>query len=170
MPNEVIQKYWPANGLCGRCFICLRPPPLFLWTSLTHCIHVYSLLINTGKGGGEGELNKTIEKVRESIVQKAGWKYQHDWRYIPSIITINVPVVFMARHIMILMGATSLRGALRGPENRDFFGPWNGTSEASAIWAQKSRWKVEIGRTGYQKKRNFALISSLGFGKREKIC
>ena len=22
-----------------------------------------------------------------------------------------------------------------GPENRDFFGPWNGTSEASAIWA-----------------------------------
>ncbi len=26
-----------------------------------------------------------------------------------------------------------------GPENGDFFGPWNGTSEASAIWAQKSR-------------------------------
>jgi hypothetical protein len=30
--------------------------------------------------------------------------------------------------------------------------------------------EVEIGRTGYQKKRNFALISSLAFGKREKIC
>jgi hypothetical protein len=41
---------------------------------------------------------------------------------------------------MVLRGATSLRGALEGvdPENRDFFGPWNGTSEASAIWAPKS--------------------------------
>ncbi len=41
---------------------------------------------------------------------------------------------------MILRVATSLRGALEGvdPENRDFFGPWNGTSAASAIWAQKS--------------------------------
>ncbi len=41
---------------------------------------------------------------------------------------------------MIFRGATSLREALEGvgPENRDFFGPWNGTSEASAIWAQKS--------------------------------
>jgi hypothetical protein len=35
---------------------------------------------------------------------------------------------------MILRGATSLQGALEGvgPENLDFFGPWNGTSEASA--------------------------------------
>jgi hypothetical protein len=41
------------------------------------------------------------------------------------IITINVPVVFMAQYVMILRGATSLRGALEGvcPENRDFFGP-----------------------------------------------
>ncbi len=40
-------------------------------------------------------------------------------------ITINVPVVFMVRYVMILRGATSLRGALEGvgPENRDFFGP-----------------------------------------------
>ncbi len=46
----------------------------------------------------------------------------------------------MARYVMILRGATSLRGALEGvgPENQDLFGPWNGTSEASAIWAQKS--------------------------------
>jgi hypothetical protein len=31
----------------------------------------------------------------------------------------------MARYVMILRGATSLRGALEGvgPENRDFFGP-----------------------------------------------
>ncbi len=41
---------------------------------------------------------------------------------------------------MVLRGATSMRGVLEGvsPENRKFFGPWNGTSEASAIWAQKS--------------------------------
>ncbi len=41
------------------------------------------------------------------------------------IIAINVPVVFMARYLMVLRGATSLRGALEevGPENRDFFGP-----------------------------------------------
>ncbi len=52
----------------------------------------------------------------------------------------NVPVVFMARYLMVLRGATSLRGALEGvgPENQDFFGSWNGTSEASAIWAQKN--------------------------------
>jgi hypothetical protein len=42
---------------------------------------------------------------------------------LPS--TFNVPVVFMARYVMILGGATSLQGALEGvgPKNRDFFGP-----------------------------------------------
>jgi hypothetical protein len=47
------------------------------------------------------------------------------------IITINVPVVFMARYLMVLRGATSLRGALEGvgPEIKTFLG----------IWAQKSR-------------------------------
>jgi hypothetical protein len=42
-----------------------------------------------------------------------------------SFLTINVPVVFMARYVMVLRGATSLRGALEGvgAENRDFFGP-----------------------------------------------
>ncbi len=41
------------------------------------------------------------------------------------LITINVPVVYMARYVMVLKRATSLRGALEGvgPENRDFFGP-----------------------------------------------
>jgi hypothetical protein len=45
----------------------------------------------------------------------------------------------MARYVMVLRGATSLRGALEGvgPKNRDFFGPWNGTSEASDILGQK---------------------------------
>ncbi len=43
---------------------------------------------------------------------------------------------------MVLRRATSLRGAFEGvdPENQDFFGPWNGTREASAIWAQKKSW------------------------------
>jgi hypothetical protein len=43
------------------------------------------------------------------------------------VLTINVPVVFMARYVMVLRSATALRGALEGvgPENRDF-------------WAQKS--------------------------------
>ncbi len=42
-----------------------------------------------------------------------------------DLLTINVPVVFMARYVMVLRSATSLRGALEGvgPENRDFFGP-----------------------------------------------
>ncbi len=40
-------------------------------------------------------------------------------------LTINVPVVRMARDVMILMGANPFRGALEGvgPKNRDFFGP-----------------------------------------------
>ncbi len=36
-------KNWPVKGLCGRCFICLRPPPL-LWPHtpfpLTQCTRV----------------------------------------------------------------------------------------------------------------------------------
>jgi hypothetical protein len=48
------------------------------------------------------------------------------------LITINVPVVFMARYVMVLRGATSLRGALEGVGQR-------GEGEGSAIWAQKSR-------------------------------
>ncbi len=40
-------------------------------------------------------------------------------------ISINVPVVFMVRYVIVLRSATSLRGALErvGPENQDFFGP-----------------------------------------------
>jgi hypothetical protein len=41
------------------------------------------------------------------------------------VLTINVPVVFMGRYVMVLRGATSLQGAMEGvgPENQDFFGP-----------------------------------------------
>ncbi len=40
-------------------------------------------------------------------------------------VTINVPVVYMARDVMILMRANPLQGPLEevGPENRDFLGP-----------------------------------------------
>jgi hypothetical protein len=43
--------------------------------------------------------------------------YRKMWPY--EKLTNNVPVVFMARYVMILRGATSLRGALEGvgPEN-----------------------------------------------------
>jgi hypothetical protein len=40
-------------------------------------------------------------------------------------VVVNIPVVFMARYVMVLRGATSLLGALEGvgPENLNFFGP-----------------------------------------------
>ncbi len=56
--------------------------------------------------------------------------------------TIKVPVVYRARDLMILMRAPSITRAIgrgRGPEIRDSFCPLMATSEASAIWAQKSR-------------------------------
>jgi hypothetical protein len=49
---------------------------------LIDCIRVYSILIHTGKGGGE-EL--TREKVRGAMVHKASRKYQH----VQSIISIK---------------------------------------------------------------------------------
>ena len=55
-------------------------------------------------------------------------------------LTINVPVVFMARYVMTLRGATSLRGALEGvgPENRDFLGPEMALASLVPFRAQKS--------------------------------
>jgi hypothetical protein len=47
----------------------------------------------------------------------------------------------MARYVMVLRGATSLRGALEGlgPENRDFLGPeWHEQSECH-LGPKKSR-------------------------------
>ncbi len=58
----------------------MTPYPL---PPFTHFIRVYSTLIRTGKGGrGGGEL--TREKVRGTIVHKAGRKYQHDQLYLQS--------------------------------------------------------------------------------------
>jgi hypothetical protein len=81
-----------------------------------------------------------------------------------KLLTIHVPVVFMARYVMVLRGATSLRGALEGegPENLDFFGPWNGTSEAKQVpFGPK---KVEIFRAQICKR-----LRSPGIDSKESI-
>ncbi len=53
-----------CKGTLRQVFICLRPrtpyPP-----PLTHCIHVYSILIHTGRGGG-GELKKPVRREEYS--------------------------------------------------------------------------------------------------------
>ncbi len=52
-------------------------------------------------------------------------KYHFSLRIKYFKFTINVPVVYMARDVMILMRENPFRGPLEGvgPENRDFFGP-----------------------------------------------
>jgi hypothetical protein len=63
-----------------------------------------------------------------NIAQRLGSNLYYSIYFMLFLITINVPVVFMARYVMFLRGATSLRGALEGvgPENeisRVPFGP-----------------------------------------------
>ncbi len=88
---------------------------------------------------GEGSAPPSEALLRgRSQLSGAGAYLTEEENYI---LTINVPVVYMARYryVLVLRCATSLRGALEGvgPENRDFLGPEMATSEASAIWAQK---------------------------------
>jgi hypothetical protein len=63
----------------------------------------------------------TVEKLDILSV----WKYTI--KYVKRL-TINVPVVFMALYVMVLRGATSLRGALEGM----------GPEKSRLFWAQKS--------------------------------
>jgi hypothetical protein len=72
--------------------------------------------------GGGGRWFAELSSPSYPSVGFQGWMVGGSHSYI---ITIYVPVVFMARYVMILRGATSLRGALEGlgPEYRDFFGP-----------------------------------------------
>ncbi len=65
------------------------------------------------------EKNNFIVKILTSLQGQwssiiTGWATSK-----PKLLTINVPVVFMARCVMVLRSATSLRGALEGvgPEN-----------------------------------------------------
>ncbi len=97
------------------------------------------------RGAHASQAVKCQKKAWKSIHWISGYKIEVK----KDVITINVPVVFMAWYVMVLRSATSLRGALEGvgPENWDFFGPWNGMSEASAIWAQKSRDDVALLKT-----------------------
>ncbi len=74
-------KNWPVKGLCGRCFICLRPPPL-PWPHIPpplHTVYVYAVYLFTQEKGG-GEL--TSEKVRGAIVAQSRSK-------IPTWLTVS---------------------------------------------------------------------------------
>ena len=127
---------WPWKGLKEASgwyyFICQLASP-YSFAIIVRCTRIYS---RQGWSRQFFTFHNPLSCFDEYLQPGSIKKYVH-------IITINVPVVFMAQYVMILRGATSLRGALErvGPENRDFFGPWNGTSEASAIWAQ-SYWYI----------------------------
>ncbi len=77
--------------------------------------------------------------------------------YLKGIITINVPVVHIARNVMILIQEIFITRAMEvvGPEIETFLGPDMATSEASVIWAQT----IQIAffdclRPGWHKARN----------------
>jgi hypothetical protein len=57
------------------------------------------LLFTQGRGKGGGEFNP--RGLEGQLFTKLGRKYQYDLMYLQSIIAINVPVVFMARYVMI---------------------------------------------------------------------
>ncbi len=80
-----LKNFWPVKGLCGIYLSAWgqEPHP----SPLTHCILVYGILVHTGKGGGGGEL--TREKVRGTMLHKAGRKYQHNWLHLQSINSIK---------------------------------------------------------------------------------
>jgi hypothetical protein len=59
-----------------------------------------------------------------------------------GVITINVPVVYMAQDVMTFMRENQFREPLAGvgPENRDFFGPSNGNERSEChLGPKKSR-------------------------------
>jgi hypothetical protein len=69
-------------------------------------------------------LSSYCKICRGAILSEKNFIYMYKDKFTKTVITINVPVVFMARYVMILRGATSLLRALEevGPENQDFFG------------------------------------------------
>ncbi len=84
-------QYNPSTSKCTWRHRCLSVwGPLHSYDPILPTPHtvsvctLYSILIHTGKGG---EL--TRERVRGSMLHKAGSKYQHDWLYLQSINSIK---------------------------------------------------------------------------------
>ncbi len=111
------------------------------------CIHGY--LHYSIVGGGGGGLPTTPHTLNTSSHNTAArrpphpcYTQQHTTKHSSTRVhkTTNVPVVFMALILNGFEGCKIItRGIGRGgPWKSRLFGPWNGTSEASAIWAQKS--------------------------------
>ncbi len=87
-------------------------------------IHLYRCHLS----GGINQRGVMLECTRHATSVQRCW-----------IITINVPVVYIARDVMILMRENQFRGPLKGlgPENRDFFGPWNGNNRSECHLGSK---------------------------------
>ncbi len=74
------------------------------------------------------------------------YKYRYFKSWLKLNITNNIPVVYMARDIVILKRANPLQGILEevGPENRDFLGIGFAPikiikSKANAFWVPKEK-------------------------------
>jgi len=69
--------------------------------------------------GGQGASSPALSPSPAGCMLCSHTVYHNHNHKPKNILTNNVPVVFMARYIMVLRGATSLRGALEGvgPEN-----------------------------------------------------
>ncbi len=63
------------------------------------------------------------------------------------MLTINVPVVYMARDVMILMRPNLFRGPLEGvcPKNLDFLGHGNGNKRSEECHLSPKKWEGERG-------------------------
>ncbi len=80
MQNVFIKKL-TCKGTLRQVLICLRPKTTYL-LPLARCMHVYRILIHTGKGGGAVEPESRLE---EQQFTKLDRKYQHGWLYLKSI-------------------------------------------------------------------------------------
>jgi hypothetical protein len=60
---SLYKKNLPVKGPCGRCFICLRAPPLLrppytLYTPPLHPVYGYTVYLFTHGRGGGGRANQ----------------------------------------------------------------------------------------------------------------
>ncbi len=98
---------WPWKGLKEASgwyyFICQLASP-YSFAIIVRCTRIYS---RQGWSRQFFTFHNPLSCFDEYLQPGSIKKYVH-------IITINVPVVFMAQYVMILRGATSLGGALEG--------------------------------------------------------